>query len=386
MITRIYKKSDIDSNSSGRAWVLYGPRRAGKTCLIETLLKNFPGKIFKCVGEDAVIRELLESDSVVRIQDYFGSYDIVFIDEAQKIDRIGQGLKLLVDHCKNTRVIVTGSSSFMLAQKVGEPLTGRKRTSILYPLSILELRDAWGGAELLRHLENLLIYGMYPDVVCAESVEARKRELIEIRNAYLLKDVLELDSIRNSKALSQLLTLLAFQIGNEVSMSELGQQVGMNKKTVERYLDILEKAFVIRRVNGFSRNLRKEISKSPRFYFYDNGVRNAVINNFAPIKLRNDVGQLWENFMVMERLKFDEYTERWASIYFWRTYDQQEIDFIEEKDGVLSAYEFEWSQTQSKVPTAWAKAYPQARFETIHRGNFLQFVTEEGKEAQVSRV
>ena len=375
MIPRIYNNTAIDSILPGRAWVLYGPRRAGKTCLIEILLKGFSGKIFKGVGEDTIVRDLLESDSVTRIQDYFGGYDLVFIDEAQKIDQVGQGLKLLVDHCKNTRVIATGSSSFMLAQKLGEPLTGRKRTSILFPLSILELRKAWGGAELLKHLEGLLIFGMYPDVVCAESVQARKRALLEIRNAYLLKDVLELDSIRNSKALSQLLTLLAFQIGNEVSMTELGQQVGMNKKTVERYLDILEKAFVIKRMNGFSRNLRKEISKSPRFYFYDNGVRNAVINNFAPLELRNDVGQLWENFMVMERLKFDEYTERWASTYFWRTYDQQEIDYIEEKDGVLSAYEFKWSQTQSKTPTAWAKGYSEASFETIHRGNFLPFVS-----------
>ncbi|MHC4871971.1 MAG: ATP-binding protein [Planctomycetota bacterium] len=375
MIERIYKYHLIESLKPGRAWILYGPRRAGKTFLFKHLLSDYQGKILEATGEDLIIRNALESESVEHIKSFFSAYDLIFIDEAQKINNVGLGLKMLVDNCPEIKVIATGSSSFELANQVGEPLTGRKFTSVLYPVSLLELHSQKGNAYIYQKLNQFLIFGMYPEVLEEKSEKGKVRLLNELRDSYLYKDILELENIKNPRKLGQLLTLLAFQVGKEVSLSELGNNLDMNKITVERYLDLLEKTFVVKRVQGFSRNLRKEITKSHRYYFLDNGILNAVINNYNDISLRNDTGLLWENFVFIERIKKNHYLENWAQPYFWRTYDQQEIDLIEETGGKLNAYEFKWKPKKSRAPIAWAKNYPEAGYDTITQENFINFCT-----------
>ena len=356
--------------------VLYGPRRAGKTFLIENILKTCSGKIFTGVGEDRDIQAVLESESVEKIKSLFSFYDIVFIDEAQQIRDVGTGLKLLVDHCKNTKLIATGSSSFELSEKVGEPLTGRKKQHILYPVSIKELSAQLGPMAIKQKLENLLIFGMYPEILEAESVEEKKELLIELRDSYLLRDILKFENLKNPRKLTQLLSLLAFQVGKEVSFTEIGQKLEMSKNTVSRYIELLEKSFVIQRISGYAKNLRNEITKSCRFYFLDIGIRNAVINNFNNLELRNDTGELWENFLFMERIKANHYSKRYLNTYFWRTYSGQEIDLVEDTADGLFAFEFKWSpKKKPKAPTAWAKHYPDAGYKIVHQNNFLEFCT-----------
>ncbi len=359
-----------------RAFILYGPRRVGKTFLLNHVKNHFSGNIFYGTGEDLEIRNILQSQSVEKIQSAFSAYDWVIIDEAQKVDRIGHGLKLAIDHLPSVRFIATGSSSFELAHQVGEPLTGRKITCTLYPLSSLELKAQLGGAKLMQMLDSRLIFGSYPEILTTRNNDQKILLLKELRDSYLYRDILELENIRNSKKISDLLQLIAWQIGKEVSLHELGTQLGMDKRTVERYLDLLEKAFVIINVRGYSRNLRKEITKTSRYYFLDNGILNSILNNFNPVSMRGDIGALWENFMVIERLKFRAYTHHQASMHFWRTYDRQEIDLVEECNGVLSGYEFKYSPKKSvRPPAAWKKAYPDATFQTITRDNWLEFVS-----------
>jgi len=359
----------------GKVLVLYGPRRAGKTFLVQRFLQSDRGKVFQGVGEDITLREILESESVQKIKSSFSGYDLIVIDEAQKVSKIGFALKLLVDHVPEAKVIATGSSSFDLANRLGEPLTGRKQTITLFPVSALELKEQFGPLRIAQLLEELLVFGTYPETLAKANLADKASYLSELRDAYLCKDILELENIKNSRKLLDLLTLLAFQIGGEVSHHELGRQLGLSKQTVERYLDLLEKAFVIRNVRGFSRNLRKEVTKTSRYYFLDNGVRNSVINNFNALALRNDVGQLWENFMFMERLKKRQHHGILANFYFWRTYDQQEIDLVEEREGKLFAYEFKYSRGSTRPPRAWLNAYPDSEFMTVNRDNYLEFVT-----------
>lgn len=372
-----YYDPQLDSLLEPRkALVIFGPRRVGKTFLVDQFLKGYKGKYFSGVGEDRLLREILESESLERIKSSFAGYDLVVIDEAQKIRNVGVGLKLIVDHLPQTAVIATGSSSFDLAGKVGEPLTGRKRTLVLYPLSVLETKSQFGPMWPQEKLEELLVFGSYPETLSLENEKAKSDYLHELRDSYLCKDILELDNVRNARKILDLLTLIAFQIGQEVSQKELGTSLGLSQQTVGRYLDLLEKAFVIRNVRAYSRNLRKEITKMSRYYFLDNGVRNAVINNFNPLIRRNDSGQLFENFLFIERLKRQHYTGVHTNNYFWRTYDRQEVDHVEERDGKVFGYEFKFSPAKKiKPPKAWTRAYPDAEYGVITRENFLSFVS-----------
>ena len=358
----------------GKVNLLYGPRRVGKTALIEKLISETKNKVFIGNGDDIQLRNILNSEDQTKILSAFDTYDYIFIDEAQRIKNIGWGLKILVDNLSYTTIIATGSSSFQLSSQVGAPLTGRSITNKLYPISVLELKDQFGGMHIHQHLENYIIYGMYPEILNQKNNQDKISYLNELKNAYLLKDILELENIRNSDKLIDLLRLLAYQIGNEVSLNELGNSLSLSKHTIAKYIDLLEKVFIIKKIGGYSNNLRKEVSKSSRYYFYDNGVRNAVINNFAPIELRNDIGMLWENFAIMERLKKQEYHKLFSNNYFWRTYDQKEVDFVEERDGKLFGFEFKWNPKKIKIQKEWLNTYPNASFDVIHRDNYLTFM------------
>ena len=359
----------------GKVVVVYGPRRVGKTTMVQHYVQQYNPDALVVTGEDISVREYLESQSLVKLRAFIGQRKTLIVDEAQYVRQIGLNLKLLADHVEGLRIIATGSSSFDLAQQTGEPLTGRKYTLLLLPLAQLELQKVETAHQTRAQLEMRLIYGSYPEVVLMESNEDRQLYLKELIASYLFKDILQLEGIRYADKLIRLLQLLAFQIGREVSVAELGTQLGMNKNTVERYLDLLEKAYVLYSRRGFSRNLRKEISKSRRYYFYDNGIRNGLINNFNVLTLRDDVGALWENYALVERLKYNLYTGRLVENYFWRTYDQQEIDLIEEWGGRLHAAEMKWSsQSPARMPHAWPRAYPDSSFEVVHKGNYLDFI------------
>ena len=374
-IPRYYQNLDkyIKPN---KVLVILGPRQVGKT----TLLKDYLATINKTikykldVGDDIRIQELVSSMNFSKIKDYIKGYELIAIDEAQKIKNIGQGLKIMVDQFPEIQIIATGSSSFELSGQIGEPLTGRKITLTLYPVSQIELNNLYNDYELKSQLEEYLIYGSYPEVVVSDTLEEKKRILNEIVGSYLLKDVLELEKVKGSKILLDLLRLLAFQIGNEVSLSELGRQVGLDYKTIARYLDLFEKSFVIYNLRGFSRNLRKEITQKSKYYFLDNGVRNAIIANFNPLELRDDIGKLWENFIISERIKKQSYKSIYANNYFWRTWEQKEIDFIEEREGKLYAYEMKWKPERIAPPRDWKTAYPNSEFLMICQDNYLPFI------------
>lgn len=359
----------------GKVVVVYGPRRVGKTTLIKHYARQQHEDVLLVTGEDITVREYLESQSVEKLQAFVGRKRILIVDEAQYVRKIGLNLKLLVDHVEGLRIIATGSSSFDLAQQTGEPLTGRKYTLLLLPLAQLELQEVESAHQSRAQLEWRLIYGSYPEVVLMETNEERELYLKELISSYLFKDILQLEGVRHADKLLRLLQLLAFQVSREVYAAELGSQLGMSKNTVDRYLDLLEKAFVIYSRRGFSRNLRKEIAKSRHYYFYDNGIRNGLINNFNPLSLRDDAGMLWENYVMVERLKCNLYNGRDAKSYFWRTYDQQEIDLVEEFDGRLHAAEMKWSaKSKTAPPTGWRRAYPDSEFRVVHRDNYLDFI------------
>lgn len=358
----------------GKVLLIYGPRQVGKTTLLKHFLANSALVTHLESGEDIRVREIFEIGDFRRILEFVQDYDLVAIDEAQKIPHIGEGLKIISDHAPSVRVIVTGSSSFELAGQVGEPLTGRKTTLTLFPVSQLELKELYNPFELKQHLEQWLVYGSYPEVAAAHTDSERKQLVTEITNSYLLKDILALDKVKNSKIILDLLRLLAFQVGSEVSLSELGRQLGIDYKTVARYLDILEQSFVIINVRGYSRNLRKEITKKSKYFFYDIGIRNAIIANFNPLHLRDDVGKLWENFLVIERLKKQAYTNIYSNNYFWRTWGGQELDWVEERDGKLHGYEFKWSKATVRAPSKWKEYYPESMFTVVTPENYLDFV------------
>jgi predicted AAA+ superfamily ATPase len=358
----------------GKVVVIYGARRTGKTTLLNEYLKTEPGPYLLVSGEDIIIQGYLSSQSIEKLKAFVGNNRLLVIDEAQKVQNIGINLKLIVDHIPGIRVIATGSSSFDLARSVGEPLTGRKNTLIQYPLAQLELAAMEQRHETDSRLENRLIYGTYPEIVLLQDNREREQYLKEIVSSYLYKDILELEGIRQSAKIGRLLQLIAFQIGKEVSYTELGTSLGMSKNTADHYLDLLEKAFVIRKLGGFSRNLRNEVTKNSRYYFVDNGVRNALINNFNPLELRNDLGELWENYLVMERLKRQEYLRETANNYFWRTYTKKELDLVEERDGKLHGYEIKWGKARPSAPKEWTMGYPEATWSLINRDNYLTFV------------
>lgn len=361
---------------TNKVLVIYGPRRIGKTTLLQKLLEKKSHYLFVS-GEDIDIQRYLGSQSITQLQAFLGTHTLLVIDEGQHIPNIGLNLKLIVDHCPNVQVIATGSSSFDLANHVGEPLTGRKITLRMFPLSQMELGKIENLAQTTARLEERLIYGSYPEVILMPEYTAKKEYLHELTSSYLYKDIIALDGVRKSDKIQKILQLLAFQIGKEVSLSEIGQQVGLSKNTVAHYLDLLEKTFVLIRLQGFNRNLRKEVSKQPRYYFYDLGVRNAIVNQFNALELRNDVGQLWENYIIIERLKKQAYRQIWSNNYYWRTYSQQEIDWIEEREGKLFAYEMKWQLNKNvNMPSEWKKAYlDNSEFRVIHSGDYLDFIT-----------
>lgn len=357
--------------------IIYGARRVGKTTLINKFLEELArnSKVLFVNGDDIIVRHNLESQSINKLTDFVGEHEFLIIDEAQYIQNIGFNLKLIVDHIPGIKIIATGSSSFELARGLGEPLTGRKYVLKLLPLSQMEISNIEKRHETEANLESRLIYGSYPECVTMKDNLLRQEYLREIVNSYLFKDILELEGIKYANKLVKLLQLLAFQIGKECSMSELGTQLSMSKNTVERYLDLLEKVFVIYKLTGFSRNLRKEVTKNNRYFFYDNGIRNALINNFNPVDIRNDLGQLWENYIFMERIKKNEYSRKSVNSYFWRTYDRSEIDLVEERDGNLFGYEIKWKKSKIKIPGNWKKAYPNASFEVVTQDNYLNFIS-----------
>jgi len=312
----------------GKVVVLYGPRQVGKTTLVTELLTATELKAELINADELRYREALASQDKQILRNLLGENELLIIDEAQRVENIGLNLKILVDQYPEAAFIATGSASFELANKVSEPLTGRTLTHFMYPVGYEEIRQTFGPFEANDQLARWLIWGGYPEIVVEESTQRREQLLGELVGSYLYRDLLKPDGLRKPEKIVDLLRLLAFQIGQEVSVSELATNLAINRATVDRYLDLLEKVFVIFRVGGFSRNLRKEVTKNARYYFFDNGVRNALIQNFNPLHLRNDGGQLWENYLVMERRKLNAALSRAANIYFWRTYDQKEIDYL----------------------------------------------------------
>ena len=374
MFTRAYEPLE-NHILPNKATIVYGPRRVGKTTLLQSYLKQTKLKYKLDSGDDVRTQKILGTQDLTQILGYAEGYELLAIDEAQNIPNIGNGLKIIVDQIPNIKVLVTGSSSFELAGQVGEPLTGRKLTLTLFPLAQSELLSTYNKFELKEKLPDFLIYGMYPEVLLAPTRKARIEKLTEIANSYLLKDILSFDRVKNSRMLIDLLKLLAFQVGSEVSSNELGTQLGLDTKKIQRYLDLLEKAFVIMRLGGLSRNLRQEIRSKSKYYFLDTGIRNAVIAQFNSLDMRNDVGALWENFMFIERLKYRTYASFYANMYFWRTYDQQEIDLVEEYGGNFYGYEFKWSQKKPTSPPAnWTRTYPNAEYTIITPENSTKFV------------
>ncbi len=356
--------------------MVYGPRRTGKTTLINEYLKKITEKkIYKGSGEDIRLKEILEFSDFSRIIPYFKNYNIIFIDEAQKIENIGNGLKILVDNIKNIKIIATGSSSFDLSNKVGEPLVGRQHILTLYPFSISELSNEFGNTFAYENLNNLMVYSSYPEVITSKTFKEKVNYLNQIRSSYLYKDILELENIKNSGKINDLLRLISYQIGKEISLEELGTQLQMSKNTVQKYLDLLEKSFILIKSRGFSKNLRKEISKKPRYYFYDNGIRNSVIQNFNHIEERNDIGELWENFVLVERIKKQTYQDIYSNNYFWRTWDKKEVDFIEERGGKIYGFEFKYNKEKIPKNNNFLDIYPEANLRIINKNNFFDFLT-----------
>lgn len=357
-----------------KAVLIFGARRVGKTVLIRQLISNFEGKTMLLNGEDYDTLALLEERSVANYRHLLEGVDLLAIDEAQNIPDIGSKLKLIVDEIEGIRVIASGSSSFDLLNKAGEPLVGRSTQFHLTPFSQKEIAPSETALETRQNLESRLIYGSYPEVVTLDTFERKTDYLRDIVSAYLLKDILAIDGLKNSGKMKDLLRLIAFQLGNEVSYDELGKQLGMSKNTVEKYLDLLSKVFVVYRLGAYSRNLRKEVTKAGKWYFYDNGIRNAIISNFNPLSIRQDVGALWENYLIGERIKANYNGGLGKEFYFWRTYDNQEIDLIEESSDSLTALEFKWGNKKPNVPGAFKDAYPNATFDVINKDNYLSYI------------
>jgi hypothetical protein len=318
----------------------------------------------------------LGSQRLDEIKSFCEGYELLAIDEAQKIPNIGVAIKMMVDQIPGFRVIATGSSSFELAGQVGEPLTGRKTELFLFPVSQMELLNHFNRFELKHNLQDFLIYGSYPLVVTAEGKTAKQRILSEITGSYLFRDILSFERIKSPQLLLDLLRMLAFQIGSEVSVNELSKKLSIDNKTVRKYLELLEKSFILFKLRGYSGNLRKEITKQSKYYFYDCGIRNAIIANFNSLDLRNDIGHLWENFLVIERLKEQSYKSIYANNFFWRSWSGQEVDFVEERGGKLFGYEFKWSSDKVKLPKLWMETYPQATFNVINKENYFDFICD----------
>lgn len=356
----------------GKVLIIYGARRTGKTTLVKMLLSKYPGKSAYINCELQEYKEALSTTNSALLAEFIGNRTLIIFDEAQHIQNIGLALKVLVDTFPQVQFIATGSSSFELSGMVAEPLTGRSRQYLMLPFSLEEVGHTLDPIQIKANLPNFLKFGLYPQVFTSVGVE-KIEELAEISSNYLYKDLFQFEQIKKPDLLFKLLSAIALQTGSESTLNELAQLTGTNVHTVKRYLELLEKTFVIFRLNSFSRNLRKELAKSQKIYFYDVGIRNAVIRNFNEMPLRNDVGGLWENFCIAERLKFNRNSRRMVNNYFWRTYDQKEIDYIEEKDGMLHCFEFKYAEDgKGKMPAEFQENYPNSSFKVITPANFFE--------------
>ena len=354
----------------GAVIIIYGPRQAGKTTLVKYLIEGESDAI-SFTGDDLYTQTLLSQHELEHLKRVIGGARIIFIDEAQRIKNIGLTLKLIIDNLQIV-VIASGSASFDLADKVNEPLTGRSHTYHLHPLSWLEVSEKYQTTSPATALEEMLRFGMYPRVHILESDKDKEEYLYEYLNSYLYRDLLQFEQVKKPKKVVDLLVLLAHQIGKEVAVSELAKGLGISQKTVEGYLEILEKMFVLRNIRGFSRNLRKEVTKTSRYYFVDIGLRNALIRNFNNLALRSDAGELFENWFVIERIKLSDNSRRFTGFYFWRTYDQKEIDLVEDLDGHLTGFECKFSpKTKTKPPKDWKEAYPDAGYDVVSSDNWM---------------
>ena len=369
-IERILKNILIDQFNSGKAIVLIGPRQVGKSTLIRDILKNKDYLFLD--GDDFSIQQELSEPNKSYLERLVGDKKIIFIDEAQRIKNIGITSKIIIDQFKDVQLILSGSSAFELNNEINEPLTGRKWEYNMYPISFEELEITIGFSDATKQLEERLLFGMYPDVL---NQRGKEREVLEnLINSYLYKDILILSGIKKADILQKLTQALALQIGSEVSYNELAKLLGVNKETISNYIDLLEKAYVLFRVNPLSRNIRNEIKTNRKIYFYDTGLRNTLISNFNSLDLRQDKGALWENFLISERIKYLKYHKIYAKTYFWRTVQQQEIDWIEEIDGKITAYEFKWkSKNKVKFPHKFIEKY-QAEVKIIDSNNYYEFI------------
>lgn len=354
--------------------LLFGARQVGKTTLVRHILAQLPYRVLRINADEQRYLNVLSSRDLRQLRDLTAGYDLLFIDEAQRVPEIGINLKLMADELPELRLIATGSSSLHLARKTREPLTGRAWSHILYPIALCELAELYNPFELNDMLPERMIYGSYPEIFALAGREAKRDYLRNLVTSYLYKDILEIGHLRHSSKLHDLLKLLAFQIGQEVSLAEVGAQLGMSRDTVAAYIDLLEQSFVLFRLKGFSRNLRKEVTRQDKIYFWDLGVRNMVIDNLNLLPDRNDIGQLWENLMIVERRKWLDYQRQWGSLYFWRTHTGAEVDLVEERDGGLFAFEYKWSKRSVRIPQSFLDAYPGATFEVITPENSLAHV------------
>jgi len=368
-------------NTQRKIIVLFGARQVGKTTIIEAVTKYFQGNILHINADEQQYDEILSSRDFSKLSGLVDGYDLLFIDEAQRIVDIGINLKILYDKIPNLKIIVTGSSSLDLANRINEPLTGRIITYNLFPISVLEWQNHVKLNDYLasQKIEELLLFGMYPEIFSYNNFNQKRKYLDDLCKSYLYKDILSLANIKYPEKLNQLLRLLAYQVGQLVSLQELATTLQIHREALLNYISLLEKSFVIFRLSGFSRNLRKEVVKMDKIYFYDTGVRNALINNFNSLQYRNDNGPLWENFLVAERIKANAYHHNFVNSYFWRTYSGVELDLVEEKDGQLHGFEFKWGKKrkkQTKAPSSWSNTYKNSTFKHINPDNFLEWLRD----------
>ena len=373
MIERKLSKVIKEQLFRGKAIILVGSRQVGKTTLLGELVRQSDKRILSLNCDEPEVQTMLTDTNVAKLRTIIGNNELVVIDEAQKVNNIGLTLKLIVDNIKDVQVVATGSSAFELRNQLNEPLTGRKFEYQMFPISSGEIIDTYGLLEEKRTLENRLVYGSYPDIIMHP--EEARRYLTDLTQSYLYKDVLSLDSLRKPQLLDKLLQALAFQVGSEVSTNELARTLQTDSKTIDKYLDLLEKCYVIFRLGGLSRNLRTELKRAKKIYFYDNGVRNAVIQQFAPVALRNDMGALWENFFIAERMKRNHYSGHYCNSFFWRTTLQQEIDLIEESDGAMTAFEMKWNPSKKVLfSKSFIEAYNVKETVVISPDNYLEYL------------
>ena len=373
-VRRILQSRILNRVRPNKVVLLFGARSVGKTVLIKEILKELSGNHILLNGEDFITQQMLEMQTAVNYRQLFAKTDVLVLDEAQNIKDIGKKLKFIVDEVDGLSVIASGSSSFDLLNKTGEPLVGRSSQFFLFPFCQDELSGYEHGVETQHNLDTRIIYGSYPEVVGMHNNDDRKEYLIEIANSYLLKDILSIDGIKNASKMKDLLRLVAFQMGSEVSYDELGKQLGMSKNTVERYLDLLSKVFIIYRLGAFSTNQRNEVTKAGKWYFFDNGIRNALISNFQPINMRLDVGALWESYLIGEKMKLNYHHGLQKEYFFWRNYHGSEIDLIELTSDKIKAYEIKWGNKQTKIPPTFSSFYPEADFKVVNRSNYLTFI------------